>query len=520
MKQELISLFILLFLLPFSLLNGQNIIISNNTYPCEPSIMMNPEKPDILVAGSILDFVHYSIDGGKTWSSEQLSSSYGVWGDPVIDCDRYGNFYFFHLSNPDDGNWIDRIVCQKSTDNGKTWSNGTFAGLNGAKAQDKHWSAIDRSNNNIYLTWTQFDVYGSSQPNDSSNILFSKSNDAGETWTAPIRVSTIAGDCIDDDNTVEGAVPAVGPDGEIYVAWARSEAIYFNKSLDEGATWLQKEVFVSDMPGGWSFSIPGIYRANGLPVTKCDTSGGDFHGTIYVNWSDQRNGVDNTDVWLCKSTDGGNSWSEPIKVNNDETVKHQFFTWMDIDQTNGKLYLVFYDRRSYDDLKTDVYLAISDDGGNTFINRKISESPFIPDEGIFFGDYTNIVAHNNIIRPIWTRLNKGNLSIITDITPLEQIISGKQELNKHDENKVNQYPNPATDVSYISFKLRKPSVIDIEIFDQTGKKVTTIMKSEQKGYGKYIIPIYIDKLQLKSGIYYCKLLINSKEKKVRKIVVE
>ena len=73
-----------------------------------------------------------------------LTSSYGVWGDPVIDVDNLGNFYFFHLSNIPDQK-IDRIVCQKSTDKGNSWSDGTFTGLNGTKNQDKQWSVIDRA---------------------------------------------------------------------------------------------------------------------------------------------------------------------------------------------------------------------------------------------------------------------------------------------------------------------------------------------------------------------------------------
>ena len=64
-------------------------------------------------------------DSGETWIGNILTSSYGVWGDPVIDVDTFGNFYFFHLSNIPD-KWIDRIVCQKSTDNGNSWSDGTY----------------------------------------------------------------------------------------------------------------------------------------------------------------------------------------------------------------------------------------------------------------------------------------------------------------------------------------------------------------------------------------------------------
>ena len=77
--------------------------------------------------------------------------------------------------------------------------------------------AIDWNNINIYVTWTQFDRYGSADPLDSSIILFSRSLYAGQSWSTPIRINKVAGDCIDSDNTVEGAVPAVGPNGEIYV---------------------------------------------------------------------------------------------------------------------------------------------------------------------------------------------------------------------------------------------------------------------------------------------------------------
>ena len=189
------------------------------------------------------------------------------------------------------------------------------------------------------LTWTQFDTYGSSNTKDSSIILFSKSLDAGATWSAPKRINAVAGDCIDSDNTVEGAVPTVGPNGEIYVAWAGPKGLVFNKSLDQGNTWLKNETLVTDIPGGWDYTIAGISRANGLPVTTCDLK----TGTIYINWSDQRNGATNTDVWLVKSNDGGKTWSAPKKVNDDTSNKQQFFTWMCLDQTSGYLYFVFYE---------------------------------------------------------------------------------------------------------------------------------------------------------------------------------
>ena len=267
---------------------------------------------------------------------------------------------------------------------------------------------------NIYMTWTEFDDYGSSGINDSSRIKFSKSENEGITWSSSITISDVSGNCIDSDNTTEGAVPCVSPDGEIYVSWAGPLGLVFDKSTDGGETW-GSDIFVSDMPGGWDFDVPGIYRCNGMPITMCDISNSPDRGTIYIVWADQRNGTTNTDIFLSKSTDKGNTWSIPVKVNNDATARHQFFVWSTIDQSTGHLWFVFYDRRNTTGSETDVYAAKSTDGGVTFDNFKISEKPFTPTSGVFFGDYTNIAAFNGKIYPIWMRLHNGQLSIWTTI---------------------------------------------------------------------------------------------------------
>jgi len=501
---------------------AQNIEISNIGNPNEPSIMMDPENPNILVAGSNLNYYYRSTDSGETWTGNELTSSFGVWGDPVIDVDTFGNFYFFHLSNTLSGEWIDRIVCQKSTDNGNSWSDGTYTGLNGTKDQDKQWSVIDRNNNNIYLAWTQFDDYGSNDPTDISIILFSKSLDGGNTWSEPLRISKFEGSCNEQDgNSTIGAIPAVGPNGEVYVSWVGPNGLMFNRSIDQGNTWLPEEIMISSLPDGNNLSITGINRAFVMPALKCDLSGGINNGTIYVNWTDQRNGANNIDVWLSKSKDGGDTWSSPVRVNNDNTSTQQFFTWMDVDQTNGNLHFVFYDRRHYtDEYSTDVYLAYSGDGGETFNNRKISESPFIPNHGVFFGDYNNITAHNNIVRPIWTRLHIGQLSIWTDITPFDSSLSTNDEIASVEIKNIKQYPNPVSNnISYVSFKLHESSIIKLEIFDIHGRLIHTVIDNNQMGYGKHIVPININELKLQPGLYFHKLSINGKSK-TSKVIIE
>ena len=421
MKLTLLFIFFTFFFFSITFAQYTNVMISNQNSPEEVSICINPKNTNQIVAGANITNCYYSTNGGLTWTAQTLTSTYGVYGDPIVMVDTMGYFYYFHLSNPTSGNWIDRMVCQKSTNAGLTWSNGSYAGLNYPKEQDKEGVVIDRRNNYIYMSWTQFDNYGSSSQSDSTKILFSKSTDGGLTWSSTVRIDKSGGDCVDSDNTVEGAVPAVNPTGDIYVAWAGPKirnsqyGIFFSKSTDQGATWLASPIYVTNQPGGWDYGIQGISRSNGLPQTCCDVSNGPYRGNIYINWTDSAGNTDH-DVKLIKSTNGGLNWSTVKRVNNDPAGKEQFFSWMTIDQATGYLYFVFYDRRNYsDNLTTDVYMARSTDGGETFTNFLVSSTPFVPGGSTFFGDYNGISAYAGKVRPIWTRLVGGQLSIWTAI---------------------------------------------------------------------------------------------------------
>lgn len=497
-----------------------NVLISNASYPEEPTIYIDPNNTNRIIAGSNINSVFYSEDGGYSWNVKKLySSAYGVAGDPMVIVDEAGHYYYFHLSSPPNGSWLDRIVCQKSTDGGVTWNQGSFMGLNGDKDQDKPWAVVDRTTGNIYVTWTQFDKYGSSILEHRSNIMFSKSTDGGESWSEAVRINQVDGNCIDSDETVEGAVPAVGPDGEIYVSWAGPLGLVFDRSTDQGETWLDNDIFVSDLPGGWDFDIPGIQRCNGFPVTVCDLSGGPNHGTIYINWSDQRNGTDDTDVWLVKSTDGGDTWSDRIRVNDDPPGRQQFFTWMTVDQVTGHLHFVFYDRRNYDDTNTDVFMATSTDEGETISNYKISQEPFVPDSNIFFGDYNNISAVNNVIRPIWTRLHNSQLSVWTAI--IDTTLTG---IGDYSEPAIpfalNQnYPNPFSATTHFSFKLRSPATVSLKVIDIFGRQIACLIDREKLSSGMYVEHFDARKYHLASGVYYF-MLTGDNINQVRKMVVE
>ncbi len=393
--------------------------------PVEPSIAINYKNPQNIVAGVVLNRAIYTMDGGATWNETMLESPYGVHGDPALISDVKGDFYYFHLANPTTSGsegWLERIVCQKSTDGGKTWSSGTSIGYNPPKDMDKAWPAVDPKSDQICVTWTQFDKYGLKDPNCQSNIIFSKSSNGGKKWNDPIALSQTHGDCIDDDNTAEGAVPAIGTDGKIFVTWANQGIIFMDRSYDDGKTWLQNDIALTKQAGGWSMNIPGINRCNGMPVLMTDNSKSIHRGSLYLTWADQTNGEDDTDIWFMRSINNGDNWTQPQRINKDDSGKHQFFPWMAVDQTTGYIYIVYYDRRAYDDFRTDVYLSYSTDGGSSFNELKISESPFVPSSEKFFGDYNNIAAHKGIIAPIWTRMDEGKTSVWTTIIKQEELI--------------------------------------------------------------------------------------------------
>jgi hypothetical protein len=412
--------------------------------PSGPSIAINPKNPKNIVAGAVLDKLYYTFDGGLTWTASKMTSKYGVYGDPVLVADSKGNFYYAHLADPSgkgsgSEDWLDRIVVQKSMNGGKKWDGGVSVGHNPPKQQDKPAMAIYQKTGTVFLTWTQFDSYGSEDPDCKSNIMLSQLKWGKGRWTKPIKINMFSGDCKDSDMTVEGAAPAVSADGRVYVAWSYDDKIYFDRSMDGGDFWLSNDLLIAEQPNGWDIKIPGVMRANGFPVVKVDNSRGPFRGVVHVMWSDQVNGENDTDIWIIKSGNAGDNWTQPVRVNNDDAGKHQFFPWMSIDPATGVVYILFYDRRAYDDNRTDVYLAYSTDGAQTFENVKISETPFISDEDVFFGDYTNLSVVNGTIAAIWTRMDEGKTSIWTTIIKDTDLIPAlkkqKEEGKKKDKKK-------------------------------------------------------------------------------------
>ena len=398
--------------------------------PLTASIAISHKDPNNIVAAIGQTGVRYTLDSGSTWNEATAVSPFGIKGSPTVISDGKGHFYYFHTSGlGSEGTGkvggVDRIVCQKSEDGGKTWSGGTFMGYSPPKNQDHHWATMHPKKQIIYTTWTQFDSYGLKDPNCHSNILFSMSTNAGGKWSKPIQLNQTPGDCMDDGHTTSASMTAVAMDGRFFATWATGGIIFFDRSYDGGETWLSNDLAIAKEANSGVSNIPGIGSQKSTPVLMVNNSPSRTHGNLYIVHADQKNGQNDTDIWFLRSVNRGDNWTAPIRINSDGPGKHQFMPWMTVDQTTGNIYIVYYDRRAYDDLETDVYLAYSTDGGNVFKETKISATPFVPVASKPFSDYISVVAHAGVITPIWTRMDNGVKSVWTAVIKDEELIKSK-----------------------------------------------------------------------------------------------
>jgi hypothetical protein len=380
----------------------------------EVSVAINPTNRDHLIAASIArmtkypgisNFAYVSTDAGRTWKTvprpnpqkrQQGDDAMAFTADGLA-IHTYIAFTGIRTARPKKAN--SGIITSTSRD-GFTWTDPVpvVDHINSVEPhEDKPWLKADISSDsphkgNLYVAWTKFDVYGSKNPDHKSHVYFSRSLDGGKSFMVPLRISEKPGDAVDSSNTVMGAVPAVGPKGEVYVVWGGPLGIVLAESKDAGYSFGKNRV-IAEMPG-WDFPIKGIGRADGLPSVGVNVSTGKDRGSIYVAWADTRNG--DPDVFCIASRDGGQTWTKPQRVNADAVGngREQWFPWMVVDPVDGSVNIAYYDRGPYEKTMTGVTLSRSVDGGRTFVHHRVTPQPFDLNlgKGNFFGDYLGIDA--------------------------------------------------------------------------------------------------------------------------------
>ncbi|MBS1508733.1 MAG: exo-alpha-sialidase [Bacteroidetes bacterium] len=394
-------------------------------FSLSPSVTINKTNPKTIVIDAGNGHLIFSNDGGTQWTNSKLSST---GRQSITFFNPKGILHSLKItgSNPQNKDTqADQIVGKESLDEGATWTQENSIAATPSVHFNNLRAATHSKKNIIALTWSQFDNYGSSDSNCQSNIFFSRSPN-GSRWSKPVQLNESPGDCQDDDFTTKGATPVIGTDEKIYVAWANRGNIYFDRSFDDGTNWLQNDLLIAKQEGGWKFDISGVHNHASLPILSINTAPNRQQGQLYLVWADQKNGPDNTDIWMIRSMNRGDYWSKPLKVNKDSSRTHQFLPATSVDPSNGNLYIAYYDRRNYEDDQTDVYLACSRDGGSTFNEVKISDRYFIPEASKKFIGHIAVDAFGGVVIVVWSRMDEGESSLWSCVLKESDLIKLKK----------------------------------------------------------------------------------------------
>lgn len=369
---------------------GQDIL---NDAANEPSIAVDPTNPDRIAIGwrqfdNIASNFRqagrgYTTDGGETWIFPGVLDPGVFRSDPVLDFDAGGNFYYDSLENS---------FCTstyKSTDGGQSWGTPVFS-----HGGDKQWIGVDRSggigDGHIYHVWNSF--FGCT----NSSTDFNRSIDRGTSFEQP--VSTVS-------EPIWGTT-AVGPVGEVYVAGnantAGGYAVVKSTTLRNPLLPENFDFSASvDLGGPQQFSTgpnPGGLLGQVWVAADPNDTGG--LGTVYVLASVDPPGADPLDVHFVRSTDGGLTYSAPVRINDDSsTSAWQWFGTMSV-APDGRIDVIWNDTRNDPGgFDSEVHYSFSVDGGLTWAANVAISPAFDPHIGwpnqSKIGDYYDMVSHDD-----------------------------------------------------------------------------------------------------------------------------
>jgi len=397
----------------------------------EEQVVVNPTNPNNVVAvwrdfrlGYRECAFATTFDQWRTVARETLFYAHGsnyIWdSDPGLVADANGNFYavilsYISTSQPN------ALYVLKSTNGGLTWGpRVTVVDNVSGYFEDKELIGCDRSTSPyrgyLYVPWARFGT--------NVQVMMCRSTDGGASFQAPVAVSSAG--------AVQWPVPAVGPNGELYVAWYNySDIMQFNKSTNGGASFTGIRT-IQNVTFGFGY-LNGSIGTFSYPVIDVDITSGPRRGWVYCVYTDTEQGASGiTDMYFTRSTDGGTTWSSPVRINDDTlgNRRDQFHPWMTVDPL-GTIHACWLDRRlDPANMMMDCYYTRSTDGGATWLrNERVSTvscdprldfkegekrwkpgmplADAMPAEHL--GEYIGLAAADNLhVYPVWTDTRNGN----------------------------------------------------------------------------------------------------------------
>ncbi len=239
------------------------------------------------------------------------------------------------------------IFITKSVDGGLTFGN--EINLSNNLGFSEH-PQIATSESNVYVVWTDNSPADSSQAPENKKIFFCKSGDDGNTFSKTITLSNMDSDAYNQE------IAAAGND--VYVVWQEDD-LRINAQSDPGI------MFSSSADKGESFK-KSLSLSNSAYKSYPKVAA--YGNSVYIVWNVGiigENNVNNKDngIFLAKSTDNGNNFNNPIKLNSE---------WNSI----GESQVVAYENNVYvvwggnPDKKVagNLFYTMSPDNGDSFSN--------------------------------------------------------------------------------------------------------------------------------------------------------
>jgi hypothetical protein len=374
--------------------NGDNIL---GDAANEPSIAVDPTDGSKMAIGwrqfdtIMSDFREggygYTTDGGVTWTFPGVLQDGLFRSDPVLHFDETGDFFYLSLRSELNQSFF----CDDmwgSLNGGQSWS--LLSPEKGAFGGDKEWFTVDKTNGIghgfQYQFWTEFFAceFGG----------FNRSTDGGATWQTPISLpnGTDTGTLDVDTN---GNLFIGGSVGGGFSCLRSSNAQNGNMtpSFDQNVT---VNLGGSLIQGG----INGIGLC-GQTFLGVDRSGTATNNNIYMLASVLPNGASTgTNVMFSRSTNGGLTFSAPIRINDDANPQNKWHWFGTLSVApNGRIDVVWYDtRNAANNIDSQLFYSWSTDGGVTWAPNVAVSNSFNPQAGFpnnqKIGDYITIVSDN------------------------------------------------------------------------------------------------------------------------------
>jgi hypothetical protein len=376
-------------------------------------------------------------DGGATWNKVVVPGitkcSGGIFdraSDPWVSFAPNGKLYGIWLSFDVFDNH-NGVLVSTSTNGGDSWSAPVPLIVDDTNGNDKQSITADPYNaNNVYAVWDRFLSPPSLHANDQARfharsyvqqIFFSRTTNGGASWE-PARVIYNPGTQAFTIGSIINVLPNATHDlvdgfaqGATQGGKFRSASVAVIRSTDHGVTWSKKAIIVAPLdltfPGPFDPDTGEPIRSGGLPDFTVDSAS----GRLYAVWEDDTGQPGIDEILFSQSSDGGFSWSAPVKINKTPTNipagNQQAFTPTVKVASDGTVGVTYYDLRNNtpaSGLPTDYWLVhchgTCTDPANwseSHVAGPFDEEQAAFSRGYFVGDYEGMVTIGRTFGPFF-----------------------------------------------------------------------------------------------------------------------